>query len=102
MLAEAVNIVDSWVPIGAVGVLIASVVGATWTVGSFMRSQEKKLQDLDTSVRQLRTDIEHRFERMEDRGASIVTHREWYRWIERFRDANPTLKVPTPYEADLS
>lgn len=94
------NIADSWLPVGAVGVLVASVVGATWTVGSFMRSQEKKLQDLDASIGKLRADIEHRFERMEDRSNSILTHREFWRWVERFRNENPTLKVPTPYEAE--
>lgn len=94
------NLIESWLPVGAVGGLIVAVIGATWTVGSFMRSQEKKLQDLDTSIRSLRTEIDHKFERLEDRHRSVVSHTEFYRWIDRLRRSNPSLQIPAPYDED--
>jgi hypothetical protein len=97
---QPVAVDDIWIPITAALTVLLAVMGGTWTLGKAMSAQNDKIRGLAEEIVRLRSDIEHRFERLDDRHHNTVSQREWYKWIDRFRRGNPNLDVPAPYQEE--
>lgn len=102
------NVLEAWIPVGAALTGIVALLGAAITFLRFMRSQESKIDALGSDLKSnqanlhnelaaLRAEMNHKFERLDDKNQSYVRHREFLGWIERLREANPDMKIPSVF-----
>ena len=105
------NLMDDWLPLGTVAAVVVAVVGFLWTAMQFMRRIERKhdaltndiaknRDDIRAEIAALRTDMQHRFERLEDHTQVYLRQRDFAAWVDRLRDSSPALKVPSAFDAD--
>lgn len=110
-LVQSGNVLESWVPVGAALTGIVALLGATVTFLRFMRSQETKIDNLGNDLKAnqaelhnelaaLRAEMNHKFERLDDKNQTYVRQRELLAWIERLREANPTSKIPPFFQLE--
>jgi len=107
-LLEPGNVLEAWIPVGAALTGLVALLGAVLTFTRFMRSQETKIDSLGRDLKEaqtamhaalneLRVEMNHRFERLDDRDETYLKRREFYDWVERFRQGNPQQHVPSPF-----
>lgn len=100
------NLLDSWITVGAAATLFVAVIGGLLTFFRFMRTQEGKIDRIAADVKEnqqiinaqllaIRTEMSHRFERLDDQNSAFVKQREMYTWIDLLRELNPTHNIPS-------
>jgi len=105
------NVLEAWIPVGAALTGVVALAGAAITFFRFMRLQEAKIDALGNDLKAsqtalhadlaaLRAEMNHRFERLSDQNTAYVKHRELGSWIDKLRNSNPDVKVPSFYEKD--
>lgn len=105
------NVLESWIPVGAALTGVVALLGAAITFLRFMRAQEAKIDSLGNDLKAnqtglhnelaaLRAEMNHKFERLDDKNQSYVRHREIMSWVERLRAANPTINVTSFFGPD--